>query len=40
MTVETMVAMVPGHVKPDIWWERKTLNITCKLCAEEINIQL
>ena len=38
--METKVAMVPGHVKPDILRERKTLNITYKLCAEEIDIQL
>ena len=40
MTAATMAAMVPGHAKLDILWERKTLNITYKLCAEEINIQL
>ena len=40
MTVATKMAMVPGHVMLDVLWERKTLNITYKLCAEEIDIQL
>lgn len=40
ITMETKMAMVPGHVKTDILRERKTLNITYKFCAEEIDIQL